>query len=130
MLENHLSKEVTYKHLRLLTPTIAERVGIEAEAPFFISPYVDKESDCESCGVTYGPVQYSPNYITESPHIHPTEGGLYYFRVDREWFENSNHFERFELSLDTIGKDSNSSPWIALLTPQGEIYNHGNLERS
>lgn len=80
--ENEFVEEINgrpaiYKALRLISPEQANDLGIAAEAPVFVSSFINHAYPCEECGVTYTPMVYQTGYMAESQHFHQTEGGIY-----------------------------------------------------
>jgi hypothetical protein len=67
------------KQLRLITPETAREMGINAEAPVFISPHVAEPRCCSLCVRTFGPLVYQTGYDIRAHHWHATAGGIYFF---------------------------------------------------
>ena len=68
-----------YKYLKLIGPSDAQKYGVAAEAPVFISPMVNA-TDCTTCGIHYTPLVYQTGYMTKSQHFHRGGfggGGIY-----------------------------------------------------
>jgi hypothetical protein len=70
---------VNFKWLKLITPEKAQSLGISAESPVFVSPYVDQKIQCFHCLNNYTPLVYQHGYTTSAQHFCPTGGGLYHF---------------------------------------------------
>lgn len=79
------------KPLRLITPEIAQRFGMPAEAPVWVSPWISEAHICEYCQGKYTPLVYSPHSTIVAQHFHPDEleldvgsisgrGGIYFSR--------------------------------------------------
>lgn len=79
------------KPLRLITPETAQKFGIPAEAPIWVSPWISAAYDCEHCRCTFTPLVYSPHSTVISQHFHPNSteldigsisgrGGIYFSR--------------------------------------------------
>jgi hypothetical protein len=64
------------KHLRLVTPWTAVRLGIRAEAPVFISPWAHEQARCDCCNRIYSPLVYQTGYETAAQH-QCGSGGIY-----------------------------------------------------
>jgi hypothetical protein len=64
------------KQLRLVTPWTARRLGIRAEAPVFISPWVHEQARCSGCNRLYSPLVYQTGYETAAQH-QCGPGGIY-----------------------------------------------------
>lgn len=80
--ETSEKKHFSFKQLRLITPERAQRLGIAAEAPVFISPYTIRDV-CGDCGVVYQPLIYhlgivKPHHFHEEEKDHWSGGGIYY----------------------------------------------------
>jgi hypothetical protein len=60
------------KRLRLVHLTVANRLGIAAEAPTVLSPAVHEPRRCDRCPVTYTPLIYQPR----PPHLDSKPGDL------------------------------------------------------
>lgn len=58
-----------YKTLRLVTPERASALGIPAEAPVFVSPYVHLAVRCPNCVGTWAPLVYGFGRRTTSVHL-------------------------------------------------------------
>lgn len=70
---------IIYKELRLITPEYAQRLGIAAEAPVFISPQI-VEGICVNCGVTITPLVYAFGREVIAQHFCLNNGGIYVYR--------------------------------------------------
>lgn len=72
---------LAYKVVRLLAPSYAAPLLIQhgGEAPFFISPNVQAESQCGLCNRTFSPLVYAIGQTTVSQHFHRSVrvGGIY-----------------------------------------------------
>src|SRR3989344_4909723 len=66
-----------YKALRLITPERAQKVGIPAEAPVFVSPYISEAHRCSVCDKSFTPLVYQVGYTVDSQHFHDENGGIY-----------------------------------------------------
>jgi hypothetical protein len=96
------------KQLRLVPAEEAERHGIPAEAPTFLSPYVHGSKRCtvSGCGVHYRPLVYQTGYTTTAHHYHGIgEGGIYFY-ISPE--------PQLPCSIP------NEAGWIAQVEPLGE----------
>lgn len=57
-----------WKAVRCITPEAAAELGIPAETPVFISPYIRTPEDCPTCGATFSPLVYAPGHVTQAQH--------------------------------------------------------------
>ena len=98
---------ISYKHLRLITPQEAERLGINSEGPVFVSPNIKDKQQC-ACGSDFSPIIYHKG-IVESQHYHPNNhempesGGIYYYR------RPTKHLDEIISMFEAA--------WIAILDP-------------
>lgn len=78
-------KGLPFKELDLISPETAQKAGIPAESPVFVSPSAKHERICGSCTTTYGPLVYQAGYRTLPHHFHEREieGGGIYFLLKR-----------------------------------------------
>jgi hypothetical protein len=77
---NQMTESTLYlKPLKLLTPEHARTLGIEADEPVLVSPYVPKQGSCEHCGQAYSPLRYAAGEVTQAQHLHDREGGIYLY---------------------------------------------------
>jgi hypothetical protein len=95
------------KTLRLVTPRIANSLGIPAEAPTFLSPEVDEPRRCDSCPVTYTPLVYQAGELTHTQHYHEESGGIYFYTTT---------------SLRVVASLAQMSGFIASLEPIGQLH--------
>src|SRR3990170_2050023 len=79
-------RTVCYKGLRLITPKLANELGIPAETPVFISPYLEESDTCSHCKIEYKPLVYPAGDIVNAHHWHKSSGGIYYFRTGGNQF--------------------------------------------
>jgi hypothetical protein len=98
------------KQLRLITPRKAEKLGVRAEAPVFISPRTDKRRQCTLCPVVYTPIVYQTGQVTTAQHWHENEGGIYLYVINNAKF------------LEAL---CNQSGWIAQVETIGQIAING-----
>jgi hypothetical protein len=70
------------KVLRLVPPATANRLGIPAEAPTFLSPGVVTPHRCWACWVTFTPLVYQTGQLTTAQHYHKNRGGIYFIVTD------------------------------------------------
>jgi hypothetical protein len=70
---------VRSKNLRLISPEWARKLGIPAEGPVFVSPYIREAKKC-GCGTEYKPLIYQVGRNpVKAHHFHgPDSGGIYY----------------------------------------------------
>jgi hypothetical protein len=92
------------KMLELITPDRANQLGIPAEAPVFISPYVDRGAYCPHCGIEYTPLVYEAGQIITAQHMHEDSGGIYHYGTLKK--------------TPPIG--STHTRWVAEILPLGE----------
>jgi hypothetical protein len=93
------------KTLRLVTPGIANSLGIPAEAPIFLSPAIDMPRFCGTCRRTYSPLVYQTGQVTVAQHYHDI-GGIYCYVTT---------------SLRIIARLAAMSGFIATLEPIGQL---------
>lgn len=77
-------EKIYYKTLRLITPDVAQKLGIPAEAPVFISPHVIPGT-CSLCGRSYNPLVYQTGRVVDAHHFHKDElgsGGIFWNIAD------------------------------------------------
>jgi hypothetical protein len=93
------------KTLRLVTPAIAHRLGIKAEAPVFLSPFITGFRGCNACRRTYTPLVYQTGLVTEAQHFHEDCGGIYFYATT-SLTAVASHMEQggFFASLEPLGK--------------------------
>jgi hypothetical protein len=84
-------------------------MGVETEAPVFVSPWTNGRTQCPACQMTYSPVVYQTGYETVAQHFHSKEGGIYLYV-----FEDPDE----ELVRCTAG-------WLALVEPIGRLVVNG-----
>lgn len=105
------SKEVQrFKTLRLVTPDLANKLGIPTESPVFVSPALNFKRECQACGVTYKPLIYQTEYQVKAHHFHQfDEGGIYHLHqpVILEGY--------FNPVIQSFG-----TGWLAMLEPVGQ----------
>jgi hypothetical protein len=94
------------KTLRLVTPRIANNLGIPAEAPTFLSPAVDEPRRCDRCPVTYTALVYQAGEVTHAQHYHEESGGIYFHATT---------------SLRVVASLAEMSGFIASLEPVGQL---------
>lgn len=77
------------KQLRLISPEHANELGIPAEAPVLVSPYISREGDCIICNVKYRPLMYQVGFTTKAHHTCKENGGGIYTQLyedeSRKW---------------------------------------------
>jgi hypothetical protein len=69
------------KGVRLVPPAVAQRLGLPAEAPTFLSPAINGPQRCGDCGTTYTPLVYQVGHETRAQHFHPNRGGIYFYGI-------------------------------------------------
>ena len=95
---------VFWKTLNLITMQEAERLGISAEAPVFVSPYTNNKQSCD-CGVDFSPITYYQGLISAQHYHGPQDGGIYHYMTEKKHFDEA---------LSLVGPKPN---WIAILDP-------------
>jgi hypothetical protein len=83
-----MSKTYFVKMLRLVPPTLANTLGIAAEAPTFISPLIDRPHHCPVCAITYTPLVYQAGHEIQAQHYHRNRGGIYFSVLHRLYVSN------------------------------------------
>jgi hypothetical protein len=101
-----MATEYYVKTLRLVPPEIANGVGIQAEAPVFVSPEISSPGGCLACGVTFSPLVYQVGHVTTAQHWHPCSGGIFYYVLRQQPFP--------QWLTEPTG-------WVALLEPIGHV---------
>ena len=106
------AKKTYFKELRLITAEIANRFGVPAEAPVFVSPQVNAGENCDEdeCDIVFTPLVYQVGYDTIAQHLHESSGGIY------QWSTSS--------TVDQI-LSNGGYKWTAFLVPSGEMYPEG-----
>lgn len=89
---------VHYKLLKLITPEEANRFGVPAESPVFVSPLKSIAENCRECHVSHTPLVYSQDGITEAQHFHPTNGGIYHFSGPGISYFDRENLARLEIA--------------------------------
>jgi hypothetical protein len=97
--------------LRLVTAKFANSLGIPAEAPTFISPYIGGPERCDLCSVTFTPLVYQTGRVTYAQHYHPGEGGIYFSIATREEW----------LAWLTGGEGIGPTGFVAHIEPIGQV---------
>jgi hypothetical protein len=74
----------SWKHLEVVSPRLANNLGVKAEAPVLVSPDVSKRTWCKFCKSYYAPLIYGYGEIT-AHHFHPEHqrGGIYHYHKER-----------------------------------------------
>lgn len=105
-----------YKHLKLVSPEEANRLGVFAECPVFISPYAETNY-CQICDVKYSPLVYQAGYTIEAQHYHPNEkiGGIYLFSEIKNPYLSTSSVLESESVYNAFG-------WFGILKPEFTIY--------
>lgn len=98
-----------YKALRLITPELANSLGLPAEAPVFSSPYITRKGVCNECRVSYEPLVYQVGMTTKAHHFCKNNGGGIYVYDP--------------LSMDRSGAQwvYRTGLWQAVVVPSGPI---------
>lgn len=91
------------KSVKIIIPGRQKVEGIDADAPFFISPIQHSTKSCNECDEVYSPLVYQSKKIVYAQHLHPRQGGIY--------------FHRRGILTDNA--------WLALITPLGSTYGVG-----
>lgn len=99
-----------FKYLRLISPEVALSLGLESEAPVFISPYVNKQENCGDCGVAYGPLIYKMGEVVPH-HFHYWLGSI---AGNSQYFSNGGIFYFAEGN-----EPSGFTQWVAAFKVQG-----------
>lgn len=73
---------LVHKELQLVLPEALERLGLPAEAPAWVSPWIRTAWQCERCGATYEPLVYAPGRPVRSCHRKPACPGIYHYHWD------------------------------------------------
>jgi hypothetical protein len=73
------NRTYNFKHLRLVPAERAQRLGIHAETPVFVSPFIDGKQRCPVCRVCFTPLVYQAGYEVRAQHYHETDGGIYFY---------------------------------------------------
>jgi hypothetical protein len=129
------------KHLRLVTPERANKLGIPAEAPTFCSPYIH-EGFCHLCDVHYTPLIYQIGQTTEAQHFCVQGGGGIYVQLpedsSRRWLYNDGLFTATVLPSGPIRMGNDRGYQFRSVTPKrielarcthcGALCDSGNLE--
>ncbi|MBI2613223.1 MAG: hypothetical protein HYW62_00405 [Candidatus Levybacteria bacterium] len=101
---------VFWKQLKLITPQQAERLGIWAETPVFISPLISEKGICYECQEEYSPIIYGHGLVTAQHFHRPGNGGIYHNKSLPSFFteQERTNFKNFKWPH-----------WIAILDPIG-----------
>lgn len=105
--ENGEKGLIPVKGLRLITPQQAIELGVETEAPIFVSRSTSGKQLCCQCKIEFSALVYDVGAITKSQHLHGSRfegGGIYYELLRPDNLRSVNIFG-----------------WIALVTPSGTI---------
>lgn len=104
---------VYWKWLRLISEELARDLGIDAEGPVFVSPYVNKREACRRCGCEFTALTYSPGYITQAQHYHPgfNTSGIFF----NEYSIRSESLNQF--IIGDARKVQLAFNWLATLIP-------------
>ncbi len=111
-LTNHPAQEpaglVHFKVLKLIPPETANQLGIPAEAPVFVSPFIRGAETCRDCGTTFTPLVYQTGYEVTAQHFHERSGGIYFYST---------------LSPAVVAARGMDNPyaWMGLVEPHGLI---------
>jgi hypothetical protein len=106
-----MSMRYYIKLLRLVTPGAARSMGVEAEAPVFVSAGTSGRRQCPACQMTYSPMVYQTGYETVAQHFHGREGGIYLYVVE-----------------DPDEQQVRCAPgWLAQMEPIGRLVVHGGI---
>lgn len=98
-----MQSHVYYKFLRLVRPEDAQKLGIPAECPVFVSPFVTgAQQPCQECGECFTPLVYQTGHRIQAQHFCENYGGIYF-----------NSFQPRQTQEPYL------SDWIATLTPVG-----------
>lgn len=123
------------KQLRLISPEHANELGIPAEAPVLVSPYISREGDCIICNVKYRPLMYQVGFTTKAHHTCKENGGIYtqlYEDESRKWVYTDGLFRAHVIPHGPIrmGDDKGytfESVTVKRILPVHCIYNCGKV---
>ena len=78
-----------FKALKLISPEKARLLGVIAEGPIFVSPYIGRPEVCKKCETQYGPLVYQAQTIVTAHHVCQEGGGIYHYStgimVEGDW---------------------------------------------
>lgn len=102
--------------MKLVTPEFANKIGIYAEAPVFVSAFTIGDQTCPECNMKAKPLVYQARYITSSSHhMHDLEGGIYSFDNLKDLFKSPDYSNTpYDIPF-ACGK------FVALVEPLGKI---------
>lgn len=60
---------VAYKTVDIMAPEKANKLGILAECPVLVSPFVQSGKDCLECGAQWAPLIYQVGMTTRTLHV-------------------------------------------------------------
>lgn len=106
-----------------MSPLDVAKFGVVVQDPVFISPAVQlmNESECNFCGVNYGPLVFQSGGDVEPHHFHKDgEGGVYFYRKAERRYKKIDG--NCTLIVDSYGSDLVITGFIAVIEPYGEIY--------